>query len=1080
MLGLLLIAALTLPFLLYLPGWLLSRAFAGALPADPLDRHYERVVVSTLLNGWLALLLAEFGIFSLWLHLGVVLVICAALIPLARRHRLPPAPDHADRVAIGRWSFDRRYGEALAFALVGAIALLLVIRPFEIVLGVRDAGVYANAGFAIARTGGIVQSDALVAELGQAAQSDDPALRDPAAQALTNFLGVQHPQRYIATRLRAAGFFINEGEAAEGRVTPQGLHLLPAWIGLLTSAAGYYGGLFAPGLMGLLGAWSVGMLGRRLIGTRVGLLAFLLLALNGVQVWFARYSTAETTAQFLAFAGLHFFATSALPNRNPASGSASTYYAALAGIAIGQVALARIDFFLLAPMLIYLLYSLVIRRWSATHTALAAGLGLILLHAGLHIVFIARAYFFDTAFNRLLDYAVVAWLAQPFLTPTLREVYHTIEGSPLADSARLWRELAVIGAGLVALLAIWRWPRPLQALEDVLKRQRSPLLALSAGAIVLLAGYAYFVRPQIIDADILFNTRGGWSDPLERDPLLVQQDVNAWRMTPEAARAQAGVVLEGPAYWAATKIDWDATAALREQLRTERGAWAGPFSNQTFNWMRLQGYVGAPIALPRIVYDTDVEWWSTFTTVPEGVDPPPGIPVKDKYAIPLANMVRLGWYLSPLGVILGVVGFGLWWARDMNRGSWPLLLIALVGTLFYVRQTYGTSDQTYIYILRRFATISYPALSLSIAYALVVLADWRWPGRLARLPLVGASGAALLLVAFFVWTNRPIYAHTEYAGAVQQVSAIARRFTPASDVVLLRGGAPTYAEARDVPDLLATPLRLMFGIDALTVKSNQPGAYADALAAQTQRWIAEGRAVYLALSASGGSFTLPGFELEPVDNFALDLPEFEQLTDQKPRNVARLALPFQVYRLVETTPNSIAAPSESLAATDFAAQVHGFYLPETGVAAVAATNDVATLNEQTTWTNGNGILRLNWPRALGDGPLPAEIHLRLAPGQRPAHLGPAEVCLALQPETTPWPTTSSDRVELGCLTIDETLTTYTLALNPRQLPVTPTGSMLLYLTSDAWVPAEQDPQQNDRRSVGVQFAGLAVGDAAAP
>jgi hypothetical protein len=59
-----------------------------------------------------------------------------------------------------------------------------------------------------------------------------------------------------------------------------------------------YAGLAAPGVMGFMGAWSVGMLGRRLAGSAVGVLAFLLLALNSVQVWFARYSTAETTAQF--------------------------------------------------------------------------------------------------------------------------------------------------------------------------------------------------------------------------------------------------------------------------------------------------------------------------------------------------------------------------------------------------------------------------------------------------------------------------------------------------------------------------------------------------------------------------------------------------------------------------------------------------------------------------------------------------------------------------------------------------------------------------------------------------------------
>src|SRR5262249_52007952 len=108
--------------------------------------------------------------------------------------------------------------------------------------------------------------------------------------------------------LRMAGFLINEGDLAQGRGVPQGFHLYPAWIGLLASLLGMQGGLLATGLLGFLGVWSVGMLGRRLAGRWVGLLAALFLALNGVQIWFSRYSTSEVCAQFLCFAGFYAFA----------------------------------------------------------------------------------------------------------------------------------------------------------------------------------------------------------------------------------------------------------------------------------------------------------------------------------------------------------------------------------------------------------------------------------------------------------------------------------------------------------------------------------------------------------------------------------------------------------------------------------------------------------------------------------------------------------------------------------------------------------------------------------------------------
>src|SRR6185295_2631205 len=115
--------------------------------------------------------------------------------------------------------------------------------------------------------------------------------------------------------------------------------------------------------------------------------------------------------------------------------------------------------------------------------------------------------------------------------------------------------------------------------------------------------------------------------------------------------------------------------------------------------LALQGYIGAPIAIPD--YD------------------------RITYTKPLANLVRVGWYLSPLGVALGIAGFALWWCRGTSRASWLFLVVGLLATVFFVRQSYGASDQSYIYILRRYIPQVYPAFSLGIAYALVALAGRR-------------------------------------------------------------------------------------------------------------------------------------------------------------------------------------------------------------------------------------------------------------------------------------------------------------------------------------------------------------------
>ena len=58
---------------------------------------------------------------------------------------------------------------------------------------------------------------------------------------------------------------------------------------------------------------------------------------------------------------------------------------------------------------------------------------------------------------------------------------------------------------------------------------------------------------------------GGWGDPLERDPELVSLEIRQGLVTPKGARAY-GVVADGDGV-----VDADATAALREKIKGDRG-----------------------------------------------------------------------------------------------------------------------------------------------------------------------------------------------------------------------------------------------------------------------------------------------------------------------------------------------------------------------------------------------------------------------------------------------------------------------------------------------------------------------------
>jgi len=1208
---------------------------ACALPvawrtSDPIERWFEYALIGALLNGWLAFTLAQIGIFSAPLHVAVVAVLCiiATLIRRALGSQpatpdvppatpdVPPATFNVQPSTSGGQPATRNQRstfnlprptfnlQPLTFnLLLPAILLLfvfLITPPFETIIGVRDAGVYANAGFIMARTGSLTFTDPLVAQIAADQQSPDPSLADAARQAETNVLSVQNAQRFIATRLRAAGFFIDQGDLEHGRVVPQGLHLFSAWIGLLAAFFGMHGGLLAPAVTGLLGVWSVALLGRRIAGSWVGLLAALFLALNAVQVWFSRYSTAETTAQFLIFAGLYAFArafgsstfnvqrsTFHLPpstfNVPP-----STFHALLAGLAFGQLALTRIEFFLITgPLALYLTFIWIARRWTPPHTALLAGAGVMLLHAGLQIVFLARAYFFDTLFARLQDFALTAALALPFLTPTLRQIYllrpcsrltmqpcPPIAGMPPTTDAplnwtRIGTELLVVILIIIVLIAVRRL-NLITHLVPLLARLSRPLRLIAAVVVVVLGGYAYLIRPQILSLATVAALPACLTPAQLTSPqgacLTLQGYVGAPIATPAYVDPLAGWIdhLISTARGRSTPTR-EACIALRREMLP-------PFADGR--------------TMPEVIRDGLIRESDIAPEILAALRACDRYVLRDLFGVAQANLVRLGWYLSPLGIALALAGLALMVYR-INSNSWLFLVIAAIASVVFLRLTYGTSDQHYIYIMRRYVPHIYPAFAIGIAYAIMHLTpDLRSFADMVRsvvrkvhrnvltglqrpivfnvqgstfkvppstsdaqpstsnlprptfhvqrstfnvqpstpnvqcpAPNVQPSASnvqrptfnlqpstpnvqrptpdvqpstsnlqpstpnaqrptpstqhatfnvqrptfnlrvllTLALVLFLVVTGRPIYRHTEYAGAITQIGAMAAQLDPGA-IVLMRGGAPSYTQARDIPDLLATPLTFGFGVDAFALKSRDPGRYAPQLARYLRRWHEQGRPIYLAVSASG-ALTLPGWRLEPVGRLLLDLPEYEQPTDHKPSAVQRFTLDFALYRM---TPGETAEAPPVILPDDYAYQVRGVYRAE-------------RMNDRLiAWTDGDALFRLPAPTAE-----PLSISVTLASGARPA-ASIGETCLALAAE----PGFSVEEAEQAvfttpvCVTPDIEPTTVTLAIDPRQMPPSPTGHLLLRVRSPAFIPARDNPASHDPRRLGVQIMGLGVRRAA--
>jgi hypothetical protein len=286
---------LALVVIAYLPGAVgvrlpgRSRAYRDALPVA--ERTFWAVLLSVIWSVLVVLLLGAVGQYSF----DRLLIVNGAV--------------SATGIALGAWRRPRtapnRQLTSLALPLVIiAIGYWLYFPASEYIIGGKDPGTYVNAGIQIAQRGHVIARDETVAEV-------PPPLRD---------LFFPSHQRTDYYGLRFMGFFIQD--PADGSVVAQFPHFYPASIAIGYGLDGLTGARNTIGLWAILGLLAVYFAGAEVVGRPAAAAAALLLSVNVVTLWFARYPNSELPMQALLFAavlaalrardgGGHFFAVTA-------------------------------------------------------------------------------------------------------------------------------------------------------------------------------------------------------------------------------------------------------------------------------------------------------------------------------------------------------------------------------------------------------------------------------------------------------------------------------------------------------------------------------------------------------------------------------------------------------------------------------------------------------------------------------------------------------------------------------------------------------------------------------------------------
>ena len=368
-------------------------------------------------------------------------------------------------------------------ALLGLLAVLSVIyfRPHEFIFGAADAGVYVNMGTHMARSGELLVNDPLIAHL-------DPAFYPVFFR--------EQPPNTLTRYYYLPGYYVSD--SVPGQLIPQFYALQAVSIAILTAIGGVPLGLMATPLWGLIGIAAVYFLARSLFERRTALLAAVLLGVVVLQIWFARYPTAEVLTQSFLFASL--YALGRLLQRHEPQRS----WGFAAGLWLGMISLIRIDMIMVLAVLPILLIGLAAaRRWSSGVTMFVVTFGVTMALAVVHAAGFAWPYTFNT-------YSVVTRIL-------------------MGQNTGPWLVFALLAgvSGAAGLFLGVRWFNRLsESRRQLLMRWTSSALIIGVSA---TAFYAYFLRPVVEAAPTVPYWYGATEIPITNRENLVRI---GWYVTP--------------------------------------------------------------------------------------------------------------------------------------------------------------------------------------------------------------------------------------------------------------------------------------------------------------------------------------------------------------------------------------------------------------------------------------------------------------------------------------------------------------------------------------------------------------------
>jgi 4-amino-4-deoxy-L-arabinose transferase-like glycosyltransferase len=248
------------------------------------------------------------------------------------------------------------------------------------------------------------------------------------------------------------------------------------------------------------------------------------------------------------------------------------------------------------------------------------------------------------------------------------------------------------------------------------------------------------------------------------------------------------------------------------------------------------------------------------------------------------NLLRLGWYLSPVGIGLAVAGVCLMIWR-INRQTAVILTVGLIFSLLYLWRIQANPHQ--IYASRRYVPVTLPFAIFAGSYLIGGTARLNI-GRLKRpYSMMLAAALALVWLAATGLSARGFMSQVDYQGLIPQVAALNEQLDPNSILVFNDAAAITNG------DFIGTPLQYIYGHSVYSLRDSA-ALDIEAFETAVAGWQQAGHTVYWI-----GDLEPAAMTAEQRFTVTIETQHLEGVYDRKPVYIVRPRWVLEISKLGE-------------------------------------------------------------------------------------------------------------------------------------------------------------------------------------